>query len=92
MSDIAPISRTAAAALEPRTSVQRASEQVQVPESRKTDSVELSNAARYLAKIAELPDIREELVGRVKAEIEAGSYDTDDKIDASLEALAEDLG
>ena len=91
MSDIAPISRTAAAALEPRSSVQRSTEQVAATQTRKTDSVELSNAARYLAKIAELPDIREELVDRVKAEIAAGTYETEEKLDATIDALADDL-
>ena len=53
--------------------------------------VELSEHARLLSKLAELPDVRQDLVDRVKAEIEAGTYDTADKIDALLDELARDL-
>ena len=91
MSDIAPISRTGAAALQPRNTVQRVAEQSEAVTYRKADSVEFSDAARYLAKIAELPDVRTDLVDRVKSEIAAGSYETEDKIDASINALSEDL-
>ncbi|ACA60286.1 flagellar biosynthesis anti-sigma factor FlgM [Candidatus Desulforudis audaxviator] len=53
------------------------------------DSVELSDQARelqaYRQKLAELPAVRTELVERLKAEIQAGTYDADaEKIAAGL--------
>ena len=59
--------------------------------SRGRDSVELSQTAQLLSRIAQLPDIRQGLVDRVRAEIEEGGYDTDEKIEALLDSLAEDL-
>jgi len=55
------------------------------------DKVEVSVVARMLAKMAELPDVRHDLVDRVKHEIEAGTYETPDKLDAALDELAQDV-
>jgi negative regulator of flagellin synthesis FlgM len=53
--------------------------------------VEFSTTARLLSKIAELPEIRQELVDQVRAEIAAGTYETEDKVDAALQSLLSDL-
>jgi hypothetical protein len=37
------------------------------------------------------PDIRSELVRRVRREIAAGAYDTPEKLDAALERMLDDL-
>ena len=37
------------------------------------------------------PDVRHDLIGRVRREIAAGEYETPAKIDAATEALAEDM-
>jgi hypothetical protein len=58
---------------------------------REDDKVELSEMALYLSKLRELPPERSELIGRVKAEIEAGVYDTPDKLDGTLDELLDDL-
>ncbi|QQE10171.1 flagellar biosynthesis anti-sigma factor FlgM [Planctomycetota bacterium] len=91
MSDIAPISRASVASLQAQMPVQRSAQQAETGTARPSDSVEFSEAAQYLAKIAELPEVRQDVVDRVKGEIAAGNYDTEDKIDAMLDALAEDL-
>lgn len=90
MSDITPIHRPAPAALE---SVAKTARQdiAAKTQARKDDRVELSDHARLLSKINELPDIREGLVESVKAEIAADRYETDERIDAAIEALVEDL-
>lgn len=55
------------------------------------DKVELSLKAQLLSKLAELPDIRQDLVDRVHSEIQAGGYDTPEKIDALIDELTLDL-
>jgi hypothetical protein len=55
------------------------------------DSLEVSPIASLLAKLAELPDVRQDLVDRVKSQIASDTYLTDDKIDAAIENLAADL-
>jgi negative regulator of flagellin synthesis FlgM len=65
--------------------------------SRPSDKVEISERARLLSRMAELPPIRAELVARVKAEIAAGTYDDKnspafaDKLDGAARGLLADL-
>lgn len=54
------------------------------------DRVELSNFARYLDMLRQLPEVRQNLIDRVQSQIEAGTYETDDKIDAAIENIARD--
>ncbi len=58
---------------------------------RDADRVELSTTAQFLSKLKDLPDVREDLVARVRAQIAAGTYDTEQRVDATIDALAEDL-
>lgn len=51
------------------------------------DALELSAAARQQLESSESPAIRTELVERVRSEIAAGTYMTDDKIDAVINRL-----
>ena len=59
--------------------------------SRGSDQIELSDTAKILAKLSDLPEVREDLVARIKAEIADGKYETPDKLDAAIEGLAQDL-
>lgn len=54
------------------------------------DSVEVSAAAQLLAKLSDLPDVRKDLVDRVRAEIASGDYETPEKLDAAVDGLIED--
>lgn len=56
------------------------------------DQVELSSAARILGGQDQPAGIREDLVARIREEIASGSYETDDKLDATLTRLNRDLG
>ena len=55
------------------------------------DQVELSPRAQLLSKIAQLPEVRQDLVDRVRSEIDSGTYDTPEKVDALMDSLLEDL-
>jgi len=90
MSDISPIGRPQVAALNGAARAARAAYQGSAA-TRGTDQVEFSPAARFLSKLRSLPDVRQDLVDRVRAEIQAGTYTTDDKIDGILDAVLEDL-
>lgn len=54
------------------------------------DRVELSTHARLLARLAENP-IRPDLVADVKAQIESGAYETDDKLERAIDAMLADF-
>ncbi|MEO0629989.1 MAG: flagellar biosynthesis anti-sigma factor FlgM [Planctomycetota bacterium] len=61
---------------------------------READSVSLSNAARSAAKAdaaATSGEVRSELTGRVRAELDAGTYVTQDKLDAAVESLVDQI-
>lgn len=93
MSDIAPIGpgvtrvgEVTTGAAEARPGAGRAE-----PATRPSDRVELSDRARLLSKLIGLPDIRTELVDRVRSEIAAGTYDTPERLEGALTGLIEDL-
>jgi len=51
----------------------------------------ISSLADLAAKARELPDVRSDLVERVKAEIAQGDYDTPERIEAASQGLLNDL-
>ncbi len=55
------------------------------------DRVEFSSAARLLGQTAGPENVRQSLIDQVRAEIAAGTYETPEKLDAAIDALAADL-
>ncbi|MEM9754336.1 MAG: flagellar biosynthesis anti-sigma factor FlgM [Planctomycetota bacterium] len=88
MSDISPVSRTYAPDYAPPTTAGKITEAAAVTRGR--DEVSLSDSARVLAAAKENP-IREDLVASVKAQIAEGTYETDAKLDAAVDAAFNDL-
>lgn len=91
MADITPIGRPAAAPLTRSGLRHEPTSHSQAGPLRDGDSVELSNHAQLLSRISQLPDVRQGLVDQVRAAVADGSYETPDKIDAVVSALAEEL-
>jgi flagellar biosynthesis anti-sigma factor FlgM len=60
--------------------------------SRGSDKVELSNASSMLASLKAGGDVRADKVAEIRSQIEAGTYETDDKVNGSLNGLLDDLG
>lgn len=94
MSDIAPISHLAGGRHDPVPgSVEREPTRpgsgARAP--RPSDRVELSDRARFLSKLADLPAVRSELVDSVRREIAEGTYDSSRRLDEAIRHLAEDL-
>jgi len=59
--------------------------------NRAADSAQFSPESQLLSKLKALPDVREDLVAKVRANIEAGVYDSDAVLDATIDNMAEDL-
>ncbi len=55
------------------------------------DRVELSDRAKWLDKLRQLPEVRQDLIDRIKEEIDRGTYDTPGRLEGALEQLIEDL-
>jgi hypothetical protein len=56
-----------------------------------TDKVEFSELGTWLSRYSELPQVRTELVEKIRNEIKAGTYETPVKWDQALTNLVEDL-
>ena len=90
MTDINPIARPQPTALDGLAKRERLAGSKDEP-ARAGDRVQLSDQARLLSKLKQLPEIREGLVNSVKAQIQAGTYDTAERFDTAVNALLEDL-
>ena len=55
------------------------------------DRVELSRHAVLLDRLQQLPDVRADLVDEVRDAIAGGTYETDEKLTAAIEALLPEL-
>lgn len=71
--------------VEPVTTVVRDGGSAALPPT--GDVVEISTVARLAAQIHNVPEVRAELVARVRAEIQAGTYETQERIDSTVERL-----
>jgi len=91
MSDISPIGRPPAAAINGSAHAATRINGSGVHAPRADDSVEFSDAARYLSRLKQNEPVREDLVNRIRSQIEAQTYESDDKIDAAIDALIDDL-
>jgi negative regulator of flagellin synthesis FlgM len=59
--------------------------------SRGSDKVELSSASSLLASLKAGNDVRADKVADIRAQIESGTYDTDDKVNGALDGLLDDM-
>jgi anti-sigma28 factor (negative regulator of flagellin synthesis) len=55
------------------------------------DQLDISPEADFVAQARELPDIREDRVTSIKAQIQAGTYETSDKLDVALSRLMDEF-
>lgn len=56
------------------------------------DQLDISPEADLVSRARDLPDIRQDLVARIRSEIQSGSYETDEKLDYALGALLDEIG
>jgi len=55
------------------------------------DIVDISTASILAAKIHQAPGVRADLIQRVREEIEAGTYETQERIDVTVDKLMDEL-
>ena len=56
------------------------------------DQVDISHEADLVSRVREVPEIRTERVAQIKAAIEAGEYETSEKLDIALDRLLDEIG
>jgi negative regulator of flagellin synthesis FlgM len=57
-----------------------------------TDSVSFSRQADLIGRVREMPEIRADRVADLKRQIASGNYDTDQKLDAALDRMLDEIG
>ena len=87
MTDISSAPLSAAGRVEQHriSSTRRLASDFNAAPPRPADKVELSAHARFLAKMREMPLIREDLVSRIRDEIASGQYDTLERLNRALD-------
>ena len=55
------------------------------------DTVQFSDAARYLGELKKLPDVRQDKVQAARDAIAAGTFETPQRLNGTIDALLEDL-
>ena len=91
MSDVSPIGNAPISRVDEYTSNASIEQNEATGIERKADSIDLSSQARRLADLVASSPVRQELVNRIRAEIEAGTYESEAKINVAIDRLAEDL-
>ncbi|HEY4329691.1 MAG TPA: flagellar biosynthesis anti-sigma factor FlgM [Phycisphaerae bacterium] len=57
----------------------------------KTDTVEISDSARYLGEIKKLPDVRASKVQQARDLIASGQFETPERINGTVDRLLQEL-
>lgn len=60
------------------------------PSSDGADRVELSDMARLLAKMRDMPTVRQDRVDHVRSAIDRGLYESDDRLDLAIDKLIQE--
>lgn len=68
---------------------------VQAPQNRPAagvDQLDISPEADLLSQVHNLPEVRQDRVNELRAQIASGTYETDAKLDAALSRLLDEIG
>jgi negative regulator of flagellin synthesis FlgM len=56
------------------------------------DELQISDAGRLVEQVNDLPDIRQDRVSEIRAQLASGTYETDEKLDIALGRLLDEIG
>ena len=56
------------------------------------DSLELSPEAEVVGRVQDVPDLRTDRIAQIRAEIAAGTYETEEKLDVAVGRLLDEIG
>ncbi len=77
----------------PHTTTLRAAQSASQVESPKIqDEVNISDAARLVEQVKQAPDIRQDRVQSIRAQIASGTYETSGKLDKAVSRLLDEIG
>ena len=56
-----------------------------------SDTVQISDSARYLSELKKLPEVRSDKVAAARQQIESGTFETPERINGTVDALLPEL-
>ena len=56
------------------------------------DQVDISAEADFVSQVHDIPDVRADRVADIRAQIEAGVYETEEKLDIAVGRLLDEIG
>jgi len=56
------------------------------------DELQISDAGRLVEKVHDLPDVRQDRVNQIRAQIAEGTYETEEKLRIALGRLLDEIG
>jgi negative regulator of flagellin synthesis FlgM len=56
------------------------------------DEVQISDAAKLIEQMQQIPDIRQDRVASIRAQIAQGAYETPERLDAAVSRLLDEIG
>ena len=56
------------------------------------DEISISQEADMLSRVADIPDIRQDRVDQIRAEIANGVYETEERLDVAVSRLLDEIG
>jgi negative regulator of flagellin synthesis FlgM len=71
----------------------RAAQPMSRPEALQVaDEVDISEAARMMEQLQQLPEMRDDRIEAVRRQIAEGTYETSDKLNVAVERLLDEIG
>jgi len=56
------------------------------------DELDISDAARLVDQVRQMPEIRQDKVDEIRAKIAEGTYETDEKLEIAIGRLLDEIG
>jgi negative regulator of flagellin synthesis FlgM len=56
------------------------------------DELDISSEADFVSQAHDLPEVREDRVAQIKAQIQSGKYETPEKLNVALDRLLDEIG
>ncbi len=56
------------------------------------DELDISDAGQMIDKVKQVPDVRQDRVAQIRAQIDAGTYETDEKLELTVGRLLDEIG
>lgn len=77
--------------IQPQRDVAGAYKKAAPSSARKADKAEISEHARLLSKLTEADDMRHDKIAEIRSQIEAGTYETDEKMSEAVDRMLDEL-